>query len=213
MTMIFKWQITISTNQNIFTITNRHLKSVAMLMPQFFPKTIFEFTLRKFEELSQKMPDDAYHSLRNTMFLWFSEYHTKISILLRLGLQNRDGTFISPLAVNSKILANLGENIYTYDMKRNQEEEYEKQCSETHEINCLLGDIKPKSENIVEIHLPIFKDKELRNISLSLNRDSDPHFSLINTNVKGRSTDLSFSPSTSKSAQDYLLEMLNNDQS
>lgn len=209
MTMIFKWQLSVATNQNIFDISRRHLKNVATVMPQYFSKCIIESAMRRFEYLGQRFTDDDYKCLSNTMILWFSEYHTKISVLLRLGLQRKDGTFSLPATLNPKILQNLGENIYKYDNKKNPIEVYESRCSDTNEISCLLASMEkePAKTRVVELQLPIeFGSNESKKKTLEISRDT--HFESIDINVKSRSNDLSFTPSMPKSAQEDLLDML-----
>lgn len=209
MTMIFKWQLSVATNQNIFDITLRHLRSVATLMPEYFTKCIIEQAMRRFEFLAQKFTDDDYKSLSNTLILWFSEYHTKISVLLRLGLQKKDGTLSLPATINPKILQNLGENIYIYDNKKNPVDEYESKCSDTSEISCLLGtiDALPSKSEVIELHLPFECNKDFSaKKTLSIARDT--HFESICTNVKIKNTELTFNPDIPKSTQEDLLDML-----
>lgn len=210
MTMIFKWQLAVATNQNIFDITRRHLKGVATLMPQYFQEYSIQQTILRFESLSHKFTDDDYKCLSNTMILWFSEYHTKISVLLRLGLQKKDGTFSLPATLDTKILQNLGENIYKYDNKKNPVEEYEQCSADTSEINCLLSTIEKLSlESNIKLQLPLqfgnsggSSDKKI----IKLSRDT--RFANIETNVKTRGTDLTFNPNIPKSANEDLLDML-----
>ncbi|CAG9788625.1 unnamed protein product [Diatraea saccharalis] len=206
MTMIFKWQLAVATNINIFDISRRHLKSVAMVMPPYFPKCMIEQTMRRFESLAQKFTDDDYKSLNNTLVLWLSEYHTKISVLLRLGLQKKDGTFCLPATINSRILQGLGENIYVYDQKKNPVDEYENRCADTSEISCLLGSIDQTPAKQNKIYLPIEFGKKKAKTMIEISRDT--HFKNISTNVKVRNTDLTFMPEIPKSAQEDLLEML-----
>lgn len=209
MTMIFKWQLSVATNQNIFDISRRHLRSVATLMPQYFTKCIIEQAMRRFESLAHKFTDDDYKSLSNTLILWFSEYHTKISVLLRLGLQKKDGTFSLPATIDPTILQNLGENIYIYDNKKNPVDEYESKCADTSEISCLLGTIDPAptKSSVVELNLPFECGQEMtKKRTLSLARDT--HFESISTNVKTKNTELTFTPDIPRSTQEDLLDML-----
>lgn len=211
MTIIFKWQLAVATNQNIFDITYRHITSVATLMPQYFPKCIFEQTMKKFENLSNRFTDDDYKSLNNTLILWFSEYHSKISVLLRLGLQRKDGTFMLPSSIDPKIIANLGENIYKYDNKKKAVDDYENKYTDTVEINCLLAQINTTSTNIekeyVILHLPIdFGSPNLQKRQLKISKD--PHFENIDINIKNKTTDLSFIPDKPTSPHEDLLAMM-----
>ncbi|XP_073961334.1 organic solute carrier partner 1 [Choristoneura fumiferana] len=209
MTMIYKWQLAVATNQNIFDITLRHLKGVATIMPKNFPKCIVEHTMRKFEALAQRFTDDDYKCLNNTLILWFSEYHTKISVLLRLGLQRKDGTFNLPSTISSNITNNLGENIYKYDHKKNSVEEYVSQCADTHEISCLLGPIEISPvHSVLELQLPIELCKqESEKKTLEINRNTQFE-TITTTKVRNKNTDLSFVPDMPKSPQEDLLEMM-----
>lgn len=211
MTMIFKWQLAVATNQNIFDITRRHLKGVATLMPHYFNEHYIEQVILRFESLSRKFTDDDYKSLNNTMILWFSEYHTKISVLLRLGLQKKDGTFSLPATLDPIILQNLGENIYKYDSKKNPVDEYEQRYTDTNEINCLLSTIgKLNSDSSIELQLPILlagtSGESSTKKVIKISRDAK--FMKIDTNIKTRGTDLTFNPNIPKSANEDLLDMM-----
>ncbi|CAK1586817.1 unnamed protein product [Parnassius mnemosyne] len=211
MTMIFKWQLTIANNQNIFDITCRHLKCVATLMPTYFPKRFIELVLKNIELLREKISDDDYKCLYHTMILWFSEYHTKISILLRLGLQNKDGTFNSSATMNAKISQNLGENIYKYDNKINPIEDYDNKPADTNEINCLLLHIEKGYNKKTDLHIQLPKEVERYYSKKPVKSNKDTIIQQIATNVKGnnvKSNDLSFIADMPKSPQEDLLKML-----
>lgn len=210
MTMIFKWQLSVATNQNIFDISRRHLKGVANVMPHYFSKFVIEQAMRRFECLAQRFNDDDYKCLNNTLILWFSEYHTKISVLLRLGLQRKDGTFSLPATINPNVLQNLGENIYKYDNKKNPIEEYESRCADTNEISCLLGPIEKASpkRSVIELQLPIeFGNEDKGKKIVEIARDTQ--FEAIDTNIKNKhNNELTFTPAMPKSTQEDLLDML-----
>lgn len=210
MTMIFKWQLSVATNQNIFDISRRHLKCVANIVPQHFSKFIIEQAMKRFESLAQRFTNDDYKCLNNTLILWFSEYHSKISVLLRLGLQRKDSTFTLPATIDPKVLQNLGENIYKYDNKKNPVEEYESLCADTNEISCLLGSIEKASSKaaVIELQLPIeFGSERKGKKTVELARDTQ--FEPIDTNIKNKyNNDLTFTPAMPKSTQEDLLDML-----
>lgn len=211
MSMIFKWQITVATNQNIFDISRRHLKSIATLMPQYFPKCIIEHAMRRFEKINERFTDEDYKCLSNTLQIWFSKYQTKISVLLRLGLQKKDGTFSAPVSINPKILQNLGDNIYKYDNKKNPVDEYEKQCTKTSEINCLLASIdNERTRNETELQLPINLGKNSAKKHITLQLMPNMTIENINMHRRTRNTDLSYNPNIPKSTYEDLLDMLDN---
>lgn len=209
MTMIFKWQLSVTTNQNIFDITRRHLKSIAILLPHYFPKCLIEQAMHRFEVLVQKFNDDDYRCLSNTMILWFSEYHTKISVLLRLGLQKKDGTFCLPATIQYNILQNLGENIYRYDNKRNPVEEYEQRCADASEISCIVETIEQiNSKHNVELQLPIQLGNDDEKSHKIIKIVCNTQFENIDTHIVTKNSDLTFIPKIPKSANEDLLEMM-----
>lgn len=213
MTMILKWQLSVATNQNIFDITRRHLNSAATLLPPYFPKSLIEQAMHRFDLLVQKFSNDDYKCLNNTLILWFSEYHTKISVLLRLGLQKKDGTFSLPATINFNILQNLGNNIYQYDNKRNPVEEYEQRCcADASEISCMLETIeKIGSKHNIELYLPIQLGNDDGKCRKMVKIDCNTHFENIDTNIITKNSDLTFIPKIPKSANDDLLEMMKNE--
>ncbi|XP_038222526.1 protein OSCP1 [Zerene cesonia] len=209
MTMIFKWQLSVATNQSIFDISRRHLKCVATLLPAHFPRNIIEDTTKRFDALAMIFTANDYKCLCNTLVLWFSEYHSKISVLLRLGLQRNDGTFALPATVSLKFLKNLGENIYKHDNKKKSIDDYQIHCADDSEIRCLLGPMEATSpqkqaihENNIELStkqcspIVLQKYKYFKNIDLS--RKNVP------------SNDLTFTANIPKTTQEDLLEMLEN---
>ncbi|CAF4929873.1 unnamed protein product [Pieris macdunnoughi] len=197
-TMIFKWQISVGINQNIFDITRRHLSGIAALMPMTFPKNIYKEAIDNFNTLIRKLSDDDYKSLSNTITLWFTEYHSKISVLLRLGLQNRDGSIKLPGMINIKFLKNLGENIYKHD-KKTYIDDYEVTCCDNNEINCLLAPIESVSPKKIQgsFNNAKINGSLLNNIEIS-------HVNVFNN-------DLNFIPTVPRSTNEDLLEMLKNE--
>ncbi|XP_041981864.1 protein OSCP1 [Aricia agestis] len=209
MTMIFKWQLSVTTCQNIFDISCRHLRNIASLMPEYFSKAFIENALRRFEILSDMFTDEDFKALNNTLILWFSEYHTKISVLIRLGLQHKDGTLSLPSTIDSKILHNLGENIYKYDMKRYFIDENSTDTN-SGEIKCLLSKIDKvhHDKKSIKLQLPIeFGTNEKKTLEINKNQK----FQYINTNIKNRENDLIYTAHAQKSTQDDLLQMLEDD--
>lgn len=211
MTMILKWQLSVATNQNVFDISRRHLRCVATLMPKYFSTSIFENVLKKFELLARNFTNEDHNCLCNTLIIWFSEYHTKISVLLRLGLQNKDGTFCLPRTINPKLIKNLGENIYTYDTNKKIDSDYKNYCLETNEINYLLASIEKvaSKSNQIELQLPInFGNENVKNKMLKINREIE--YKSIPSLLKStnKNNDLTFVANLPKSPQEDLLEML-----
>ncbi|CAK1555866.1 unnamed protein product [Leptosia nina] len=196
-TMIFKWQITVTTNQNILDITRRHLKNVATLMPSLFPKKLIKDAANKFEILVKKITEQEFKALNETLLLWFSDYYTKISVLLRLGLQNKDGSFKSPSIINMKFLINIGENIYTHD-NRKSIDDYEVNTADDNEISCLLGPITAVSPSKLGM-LRSLNTVQIKTVE-----------KLENKETKLTNGDLTFVAELPRTTQEDLLAMLEN---
>ncbi|CAG4951630.1 unnamed protein product [Colias eurytheme] len=209
MTMIFKWQLAVATNQSIFDISRRHLKCVATLLPVYFPRKIIEDTIKRFDDLAMIFTENDYKCLCNTLILWFSEYHSKISVLLRLGLQRNDGTFNLPATVNLKFLKNLGENIYKHDKKKKSIDDYHIHCADDNEIRCLLGPMETASPQKQALHENHIESRTKKCSPVALHKYK--HFKNIDLSRKNvPSNDLIFTANVPKTTQEDLLEMLEN---
>ncbi|RZC43045.1 Oscp1 domain containing protein [Asbolus verrucosus] len=112
-TMVFKWQVTVS--EEVIDITLRHLYEVENYLTN--PDT--QIQLHKVQNLvdnfNKILSKKEKKELRDDILYWLKDANVRVSLLLRMGLQNMEGIFITdnldPTA--EKMLKNLGENIYS----------------------------------------------------------------------------------------------------
>ncbi|GJQ85478.1 hypothetical protein Trydic_g23901 [Trypoxylus dichotomus] len=113
-TMVFKWQITVSTN--LLKITQRHVSE----LENYTTSGEVLLQLRKVQTIVDNfgvlLNGDELLSLRNEIFEWLETSNVKVSLLLKMGLQNADGSFVVEKNrtpdKNDDIFENLGQNIY-----------------------------------------------------------------------------------------------------
>ncbi|EFA09087.2 Protein OSCP1-like Protein [Tribolium castaneum] len=112
-TMVFKWQVTIS--KEVIPVTLRHLYEIENYVTN--PDT--QLQLHKVQNLvdnfNKILSQKEKNELRDDIIYWLKDVNVRVSLLLRMGLQNMEGIFITenldPTA--EKMLGNLGENIYS----------------------------------------------------------------------------------------------------
>lgn len=111
-TMVFKWQVTLSND--VLGITGRHLYEIET----FTTKPDTQLQLHRVQNLvdnfNKILTRDEKLALHDAVLSWLQDFKVRISLLLRLGFQNQDGSFrtenFNQLYV--KMLDNIGENIY-----------------------------------------------------------------------------------------------------
>lgn len=112
-TMVFKWQVTIS--KEVIAVTLRHLYEIENYVTS--PDT--QLQLHKVQNLvdnfNKILSTKEKSDLKDDIIYWLKDVNVRVSLLLRMGLQNMEGIFITenldPTA--EKMLKNLGENIYS----------------------------------------------------------------------------------------------------
>lgn len=110
-TMVFKWQISLSTD--IIKITQRHLYEIENYVTQ--PETQLQLhRVQNFiDNFTKTLSPMELNILRDNVLEWHKDFNVRVSLLLRLGLQSMDGAFIiNDDPICQEILRNLGENIY-----------------------------------------------------------------------------------------------------
>lgn len=118
-TMIYKWQTTMSSN--IVDVTRKHLSELLPLTNSPSTRTLLQNAQFKFEQYIQKFNPPEIQHIRSALLLWLNVFRVRVSILLKLGLQNDDGTFVQDDGYDgvflnpesSSLLRNLGTNIFT----------------------------------------------------------------------------------------------------
>lgn len=161
-TMVFKWQITLSSD--LIKVTQRHLYEIENYVTQ--PET--QLQLHNVQNLvdnyTKILSQNDLQNLREEVLCWHKHFNVRVSLLLRLGLQSMDGTFIvnnDPIC--QEILRNLGENIYVVTengkiLEKNDDNDNNK--IEGNEmrlfVNEILGDRKNSTtdnENVLKLSI------------------------------------------------------------
>ncbi|XP_055384987.1 protein OSCP1 [Condylostylus longicornis] len=133
MLMVFKWQISISPHsQHLIDVTFRHLDGISMFYPDVQKTVLIDYTKDIILDYWNSIEETKQTCIFNTTKEWLSNMNTKISILLRLGFQNSDGTLIDDVKelYLQEFIKGAGENIY-YKTKEFTEAEKNK---EQHQI-------------------------------------------------------------------------------
>lgn len=116
MVMMLKWQLFVTDNaQQLMDITFRHLDGIARLIPEMRKSILVDSTKQIIIDYWDQLNDGGKTTVVNNMKHWLKPFNTKISILLRLGLQNNDGSFVDTPINNGfydYYSQNLGVNIY-----------------------------------------------------------------------------------------------------
>lgn len=118
MVMVFKWQMFLSTSpDDLLNITLRHLHGVGKLMPDQMKIILIEQSNRFFyAEWNELSEEDRYGQVRS-LNKFLSPFNIRISLLIRMKLQNRDGSFVDKNEATSSdffryYINNLGKNLY-----------------------------------------------------------------------------------------------------
>ncbi|KAJ8923055.1 hypothetical protein NQ315_001604 [Exocentrus adspersus] len=111
-TMVFKWQISMSSN--LIGITLRHLYEIEsyIINPDTHQQLLRVQSL--VENFNKILVPKEKEELHRDVLMWLKDCNVRVSLLLRMGLQNADGKFVvnnlDPVA--EEMLKNLGENVY-----------------------------------------------------------------------------------------------------
>uniref|UniRef100_A0A182W1Y4 Uncharacterized protein n=1 Tax=Anopheles minimus TaxID=112268 RepID=A0A182W1Y4_9DIPT len=118
MIMIFKWQMFI-TNKNaqmLLDLTFRHLDGIGRLIPEMRKQILIDNVKKSLLELWEPLCEDEQTIVHRKVYKWLKPYNTKISILIRMGLQKSNGEFEAEPKNNifyNYYINNIGENIYS----------------------------------------------------------------------------------------------------
>ncbi|EAT44662.1 AAEL003997-PA, partial [Aedes aegypti] len=118
MIMIFKWQmyLTNKSAQAMMDLTFRHLDGIGRLIPEMKKQILIDNVKKSLIEMWEPLCEDDQTIVHRRVYKWLKPYTTKISILIRMGLQKSDGEFESAVHNNvfyNYYIHNIGENIYS----------------------------------------------------------------------------------------------------
>ncbi|KAF5302588.1 hypothetical protein FQA39_LY10206 [Lamprigera yunnana] len=145
-TMVFKWQVTVSAD--LMGLTLRHLYEIETYLIN--PDTHLQLhkVQNVIENFNKILGKKEKEEIRGIVLSWLDNFNIKVSLLLRLGLQNEDGTFIltDHDFVAQEMLKNLGENIFevTQNGKILQQEVGKEEENETCELQGFAEEILGK---------------------------------------------------------------------
>lgn len=167
MVMIYKWQLNLTNETHIFDITCRHIRGICKLNPEADVARLTNNTIDIFRKVWLKLSPKQIIRLRESLIDWLRPYRVKVTLLLRLGLQNLDGSFLINPSIEKygSILCNLGSNIYIdYDyiqpIRNDDESESIDSSNERGDfldlkalVDELLGSCEIKNSNLPTIDL------------------------------------------------------------
>lgn len=115
MTMVYKWQLFVSRHQhNLLDITFRHLDAINKLYPDARRHMLIDFAKNMLLDFWNACGEEQQLSIYRTNKAWLQCFNTKISLLIRLGFQAMDGSFINALELPHYLdfAKCIGNNIY-----------------------------------------------------------------------------------------------------
>jgi len=115
MTMVYKWQLFVSSHQhNLLDITFRHLDGIHKLYPDAKRLMLIDFTKNTLLDFWNSCGEEQQLSIYRTNKAWLECFNTKISLLIRLGFQAMDGSFINAVDQSHYLdyVKSIGDNIY-----------------------------------------------------------------------------------------------------
>lgn len=218
-TMVFKWQVTMTSD--IMGLTLRHLYEIETYLIN--PDTHLQLhrvqnVIENFNKIFDKHEKEKLHG---GVLEWLQNFNIRVSLLLRMGLQNEDASFISnnnnPVAED--MLKNLGENIYEVTqngkiLEPDSQEDEEHLDNKELEVFAseMLGARKLSNENGPNMNLLIneFHRKEKDDIQLKI--FDNIQVSTPDDTLKKIFSDLNLDDfETDSSVKDDLLDIIGSD--
>lgn len=229
-TMVFKWQMAMSSD--VIEVSQRHLCELESFVASEGTQLQLHRVQNILENFRKILNKEEKIRLHEDLNSWCMAFNVRVSLLLRMGLQDNDGHFIvnnlEPVA--EKMLQNIGENIYQVTQNGRILE------NKSHGTNDSSKKSSLESENVNE--LKCFVDEMLGERKLStgstegttnilrfsladskLNNNPDDRFDSIDVNINDDKlhtlmTDLNVrDDSEQNSFKDDLLNMIEGDQS
>lgn len=126
MVVVFKWQLFVARDDphRLINVTFKHLDGCAKLMPELKKQIMVDMVKMKILTMWDTCDDEEKRQTAANIQKWVEPFNVKISILMRLGLQDDSCQFI-PIDLTNRthadLLANIGENIYKKHPKKHDE--------------------------------------------------------------------------------------------
>lgn len=145
MTMLFKWQLFVSKYpQHLLDITFRHLEACGKIFPDANRTILIEHTKTVLLDFWDSVGDIEQMAIYRTCRSWLECFNNKVSLLIRLGFQGLDATFIHEDGGSffKDFVEIAGDNIYTRSV------EILKQRKE--ELSSVVG-VEPKTRKVDQL--------------------------------------------------------------
>ena len=148
MVMIFKWQMFLMNSpDDLLSITLRHLQGISRIMPEKAKMILIDQANQNFFTSWREYNDEYKYSVVRKLNRFLAPHNIRISLLIRMKLQLRDGSFVDKTTSNDFLnyyVHNVGENIYEkvnhFPQCQNAGKSDEKQASQ--EIDFLFQQFK-----------------------------------------------------------------------
>ncbi|KAH8402117.1 hypothetical protein KR009_009957 [Drosophila setifemur] len=124
MTMVYKWQLFVTRHQHhLLEITFRHLEAINRLYPDAKRHMLIDFTKNTLLDFWNACGEEAQLSIYQTNRAWLQCFNTKISLLIRLGFQAMDGSFIRDVDQEyfMDYVQTAGDNIYVKSAEQQEQ--------------------------------------------------------------------------------------------
>lgn len=118
MVMVYKWQMYLLRKpEDLIKLTLKHLDCIGKILPELQKLVLIDEAKQKIIDNWECLDEDSKYVVVRNLNRWLSPFHTKISLLMRVKLQNSDGTFVDRHEAENNsfynyYIKNNGENIY-----------------------------------------------------------------------------------------------------
>ena len=158
MIMVLKWELFLIENnsQMLMNLTFKHLDGIGKLIPEMRKQILIDGVKKYLIDGWETICEDDQMLTLKKINKWLRPFNTKISILIRMGLQKADGEFEKNPENNilyNYYIQNVGENIYSktanlHALKQDQTKAEQSlrtvqgsSSSGSHEIDSLLDQL------------------------------------------------------------------------
>lgn len=132
---------------DLYMITTKHLQAVGRLYPEQAKMILIDQSNQFFFNHWNQLNEENRYGLVRKLNKFLVPFNTRISLLIRMKLQMRDGSFVDKVTASNNdffryYVKNLGENIYEkvahFPQCQIVETRSESRENSTHEIDCLF---------------------------------------------------------------------------
>ncbi|EDW00720.1 protein OSCP1 [Drosophila grimshawi] len=126
MTMVYKWQLFVSRHQHhLLDITIRHLDGISKLYPDAKRHMLIDFSKNTLLDFWNACGEEQQLSIYRSNKAWLQCFNVKISLLIRLGFQALDGSFLPVLdhGLYKDYVQCIGDNIFVISNKQQQQQQ------------------------------------------------------------------------------------------